>query len=224
MIMIPFTFYVGLFNSVSSLLNQILQPYSFTEDEAGIAGALLIVVGLVTSAITSPIIDKTKTYLLAIKLQVPICAICYLVFTWAPQTRSIIAPYVILSILGASSFSLVPVVLEYLIEITHPVAPEVTSTICWTGGQLFGGIFIIVSDALRAPGLNDGTADYHTDRPPGNMYKTLVFQTVLAVVVVPLPLALGCCGRQRGVRMRRVDADREATERQFVANGGEIAV
>lgn len=224
MIMIPFTFYVGLFNSISSLINQILQPYSFTEDDAGIAGALLIVVGLVASAITSPIIDKTKTYLLAIKIQVPICAICYLAFTWAPQTRSIIAPYVILSILGAASFSLVPVVLEYLIEITHPVAPEVTSTICWTGGQLLGGIFIIVSDALRAPGLNDGTADDHTDRPPGNMYKALIFQTVLALVVVPLPLALGCCGRHRGVRMRRVDADREAAERRYTANGGEVAV
>jgi len=224
MIAIPYAFYVGLFNSISSLINQILQPYSFTEDEAGIGGALLIVVGLVTSAVTSPIIDRTKSYLIAIKICVPIIAICYLAFTWAPQTRTIVAPYVILSILGASSFSLVPIVLEYLIEITHPVAPEVTSTICWTGGQLLGGIFIIVSDALRASGANDGTADDHTDRPPGNMYNALVFQTVLALVVVPLPLALGCCGRQKGVRMRRVDADREAAERRYIANGGVVAV
>ncbi|EKD20423.1 uncharacterized protein L3040_004290 [Drepanopeziza brunnea f. sp. 'multigermtubi'] len=222
MIMIPFTFYVGLFNSLSSLLNQILQPYSFTEDDAGIAGALLIVVGLVASAITSPIIDKTKSYLLACKVLVPIIAVCYLAFTWAPQTRTILAPYVTLSILGAASFSLIPIVLEYLIEITHPVAPEVTSTICWTGGQLFGGIFIIVSDALRASGPNDGTADDHTDRPPGNMFRSLIFQTVLALVVVPLPLALGCCGRQEGVRMRRVDADRAAAERRYTAGGGQL--
>jgi FLVCR family MFS transporter 7 len=195
MIMIPFTFYVGLFNSLSSLINQILQPYSFSEDEAGIAGALLIVIGLVTSAITSPIIDKTKSFLLAIKLQVPIVALSYLAFTWAPQTRSVAAPYVILSVLGAASFSLVPVVLEYLIELTHPVSPEVTSTICWTGGQLLGGIFILASDAMRAPGSNDGSADNGTNRPPGNMYKALILQTVLAMVVVPLPLALGCCGR-----------------------------
>ncbi|PBP25290.1 cell surface receptor major facilitator superfamily transporter transporter [Diplocarpon rosae] len=223
MIVIPYTFYVGLFNSVSSLLNQILQPYSFTEDDAGIAGALLIVVGLVTSAITSPIIDKTKSYLLAIKFTVPIIATCYLAFTWAPQTRTIVAPYVILSILGAASFSLVPVVLEYLIEITHPVSPEVTSTICWTGGQLLGGIFIIVSDALRAAGRNDGTADDRSDRPPGNMFRTLVFQTVMALVVVPLPLALGCCGRQQRVKMKRVDADRQAAEGRYVADSGQLA-
>ncbi|KAL2075830.1 hypothetical protein VTL71DRAFT_773 [Oculimacula yallundae] len=224
MIVIPYAFYVGLFNSISSLINQILQPYSFTEDEAGIGGALLIVVGLVTSAITSPIIDRTKSYLLAIKICVPIIGLCYLAFIWAPQTRILAAPYVILSVLGAASFSLVPIVLEYLIEITHPVAPEVTSTICWTGGQLLGGIFIIVSDALRAPGANDGTADDKTDRPPGNMYKTLIFQAVLALVVVPLPLALGCFGRQNKVRMRRVDADREAAERRYIEAGGVVAV
>jgi FLVCR family MFS transporter 7 len=222
MIMIPFTIYVGLFNSSSSLINQILQPYSFSETQAGIAGALLIVVGLVTSAVTSPIIDRTKTFLFAIKLQVPIIAIAYLAFTWAPQTRTIAAAYAILSILGAASFSLVPVVLEYLIELTHPVSPEVTSTICWSGGQLLGGIFILISGALRAPGANDGSADNHTDRPPGNMWKALIFQTVIALVVVPLPLALGCCGRDRKVRMRRVEADKEARERRNVDNGGVV--
>jgi FLVCR family MFS transporter 7 len=219
MIMIPFTIYVGLFNSISSLINQLLQPYSFTEDQAGIAGALLIVVGLVTSAITSPIIDKTKTFLFAIKLQVPIIAISYLAFTWAPQTRNLAAPYAILSVLGAASFSLVPVVLEYLIELTHPVSPEVTSTICWSGGQLLGGIFILVSDALRDPGLNDGSIDDHTNRPPGNMWKALIFQTVIAMVVVPLPLALGCCGRDRKVRMRRVEADKEANAARDIERG-----
>jgi FLVCR family MFS transporter 7 len=220
MIWIPFTIYVSLFNSISSLINQILAPYSFSETDAGIAGALLIVIGLVTSAITSPIIDKYKTYLLSIKVNVPIIAVCYLAFTWAPGTRSVGAIYAILSVLGAASFSLVPVVLEYLIEITHPVSPEVTSTICWTGGQLIGGIFIVISDALRDGGVSDGSADDGSKRPPGNMYRALIFQTVMALIVVPLPLALGCCGRRHGVRMRRVDADKEALERRQAEGGG----
>ncbi|RDL39460.1 uncharacterized protein BP5553_03800 [Venustampulla echinocandica] len=209
MILIPFWLYVALFNSLSSLINQVLEPYAFSETDAGIAGALLIAVGLVTSAITSPIIDRTKSYLIGIKIQVPIIGLAYLAYTWAPQTRSIAAIYTILSVLGAASFSLVPVVLEYLIEITHPVSPGVSSTICWTGGQLLGGIFILISDALRDSGVNDGTADDGTTRPPGNMYRALVFQTVMALVAVPLPLMLGCFGRGHRVRMRRIDADKE---------------
>lgn len=225
MIAIPFFIYVALFNSVSSLINQILQPYSFSETNAGIAGALLIVVGLVASAITSPIIDRTKTYLLAIKVCVPIIAICYLAFVWAPQTRSLAAPFVLLSVLGASSFSLVPVVLEYLIEITHPMSPEITSTICWSGGQLLGGVFILISDALRAPGATDGSGDDGSTRPQGNMYRTLVFQACVACVVVPLPLCLGLFGRGSWVSMRRVEADRSHMRQgTSVTEGGSVVL
>lgn len=203
MIIIPFVVYVGLFNSISSVINQILFPYGFSENEAGIAGALLIVVGLVTSAITSPIIDRSKKYLLTIKILVPVIAICYLVFIWAPPTRTEAAVYTIMAVLGAASFSLVPIVLEYLCEITHPVSPEVTSTISWTGGQLLGGIFILIADALT-----DGPAGGAGGNVPYNMQRNLWFQAILAIVVVPLPLALGLFGRVGKVRLRRVEADK----------------
>ncbi|KAL9097111.1 MAG: hypothetical protein Q9165_000537 [Trypethelium subeluteriae] len=75
LILVPFSVYVGFFNAASSLLNQIFEPYGFSETDAGIAGALLIVVGLVTSAVVSPLIDRTKQYILSIKMLVPIIAI-----------------------------------------------------------------------------------------------------------------------------------------------------
>jgi len=223
MIVLPFTVYVSLFNSLSSLINQMLSPYGFSETNAGIAGAILIVVGLVMSAITSPIIDKTKAQLLAIKICVPIIALAYLAFTFAPGTRSLVAVDIILAVLGAASFSLVPVVLEYLIEITHPVSPEVTSTVCWTGGQLFGAIFILISDALKDPGNGDGTQDNGTKRPPGNMYRALIFQTVMALIVFPLPMALGFFGRHKEVRLRRVETDLAARRDAETGAAGEAS-
>jgi len=196
LLLIPFAVYVGLFNTISSLLTQILTPYSFSETTSGIAGAVLILVGLVTAAITSPIMDRTKAYLPFIKITVPVIASCYLAFIWAPGTRTIIAPYIILAILGAGSFSLVPVVLEWLVEVTWPVGPEAGSTICWAGGQLLGGIFIVVSD-----GLKEGEdAD-----PPFTMGRALVFQAVVAVAAVPCALALGRVGK---VGNRRLDVDK----------------
>lgn len=215
MIFIPFIVYVGLFNSISSIINQVLSPYGFSENDAGIAGAILIVVGLLTSAVTSPLIDRSKRYLLAIKVQVPIIAICYLAFIWAPPTRTVAAVYTILALLGAASFSLVPVVLEYLCEITHPISPEITSTICWTGGQLLGGIFILISDALT-DGPNGGPGG----SVPYNMQRTLWFQAVLALIVVPLPLALGLFGRGREVRLRRVEADKAPLARISTSESG----
>ncbi|KAI9700064.1 MAG: hypothetical protein M1836_002598 [Candelina mexicana] len=197
LVFIPFSIYVGLFNAISSLLNQILEPHGYTETEAGICGALLIVIGLLTSALTSPLTDKYKAYLLSIKLCTPFIALCYLLFIFAPSAPSISFAYIIASLLGASSFSLVPIALEWLVEVTYPVSPEMGSTVCWTGGQLVGAVVILVMDALKAS----------TDAvPPLNMKKALVFQAVLALVVVPLPLCLGLFGRD--ARNRRLEADK----------------
>ncbi|KAI1768552.1 MFS general substrate transporter [Hypoxylon sp. FL1150] len=196
--MIPYAVYVGFFNSVSSLLNQIMMPYGFSSDEAGIAGAVLIVVGLVASAASSPVIDRTKAFLLAIKVAIPLVSLSYLVFVWMPGTRGLAGPYVVLAVLGASSFSLVPVALEFLCELAHPVSPEVTSTLAWGGGQLLGGVFIIISDALKAgPGAN----------PPENMDNALIFTAVVALVTVPLPMCLGLFGRRDKIAMKRVRSD-----------------
>ena len=198
LLFIPFAIYVGAFNSISSLLSQILTPYGFSESEAGIAGGLLIIVGLLTAAITSPIVDRSKRYLLLIKCLVPVIALCFLAFIWAPPTRSVIAPYVICSILGAASFSLVPVALEWLAEVTWPAGPEVSSVIGWAGGQALGGIFIVVSDTLQ-----DG-ADAN---PPKRMSKALVFHAVVTCAAVPFALALGMFGD--GAKSRRLELDRE---------------
>ncbi|KAH7160395.1 major facilitator superfamily domain-containing protein [Dactylonectria estremocensis] len=181
LILIPFIINVGCFNSTSSLLNQIMEPYGFSDDEAGIGGAILIIVGLIASAISSPILGRTKAFLLSIRLIFPISGICYLLFIWMPQTGSVVGPYVVLSILGAASFSLLPIALELLIELSHPLSPEVTSTIAWSGSQLLGGVFIIVN----------------------NMKRALIFQAVLALIVVPLALCLGLFGRHDKVVLRR---------------------
>lgn len=195
---ITFGVYVGLFNAFSSLLNQVLYPYGFSEDEAGICGAVLIVVGLVAAAINSPILDRTHAYLLNIKIIVPILALSYLGMIWAPQTRGIVAPCVLSAVMGATSFTLLPIALEYLVEVTYPASPEVGSTICWAGGQLLGGLFIVIMNALkdqrsvnleavRKAGRNQGGGSM----PRANMFDALVFQAVIALAAVPLPLALG---------------------------------
>ncbi|KAI0112481.1 major facilitator superfamily domain-containing protein [Nemania sp. FL0031] len=198
LILIPYAIYVGFFNSISSLLNQILVPYGFSSDDAGIAGAVLIVVGLVASAITSPIIDRTKAFLPAIKIAVPIIGLSYLAFIFVPPTRQLAGPYVVLAILGAASFSLVPVALELLCELGHPMSPEITATIAWGGGQLLGAFFILISDALKAGPGGD---------PPANLSRALIFTAVVALAAVPLPLALGLFGRKDKLVLRRVRSD-----------------
>jgi MFS transporter, FLVCR family, MFS-domain-containing protein 7 len=198
----PFVVFVGFFNSFSTLLTQILTPYQFSENDSGIAGAILIVVGLVSAAITSPIVDKTKKYLLFLKILITILGLSYLVFIWAPPSRGDAYPYVICAIMGASSLSLVPVALEWLCEVTYPVGPELSSVLCWTGGQLFAAIFIIIFEALE---------DGPDGNPPYNMQRGLIFQAVLALVAVLPALLLGVVGKSKMVRSDTEKMVRETT-------------
>lgn len=197
---IAFAIYVALFNSFSSLLNQILSPYNFSEEEAGITGALLIIVGLVTSAISSPLVDRLpvggRGRIRVIKCLVPLVAVGYLIFVFAPGTRAVAAPYAIAAILGASSFSLVPIALEELVHVTSPASPEISSTLCWTGGQLLGALFILIEDVLQGGPLTPGQTRYEggdllKGEPEGSMLRALVFQAIVAWAAVPLVMMLG---------------------------------
>ncbi|KPI43581.1 Major facilitator superfamily domain-containing protein 7 [Cyphellophora attinorum] len=208
LIFLPFTVYVGFFNAFSSLINQILEPYSFSEDNAGIAGAILIVVGLLTAAVSSPIIDRTHAYLTMIRICVPLIAIAYVVLIFAPPTKSLAFVFVVCAALGAASFGLVPVALEFLVEMHYPLGPELGSSLCWCGGQLLGGIFIVIMDKLKG-GIGG---------PEDNMQRALIFQAVIAVAVAPLPVCLGLFGRGDKVRRRRWEVDREG------AGSGEVRV
>jgi MFS family permease len=182
LVLIPFAVYVACFNATSTLINQIFEPYGFTEDDAGIAGALLIFVGLAASAIISPIVDRTKRFLLAIKVIVPLLASCFTALIFMPGTRNLVGPYIVMAILGASAFSLLPTALELLAIITHPISPEFSSVVAWSLGQLLGAILVIVMDHLK--GGWDG-------EPRNTLLSGLIFQAGIAWAAVPFALMLG---------------------------------
>ncbi|KAL5586822.1 hypothetical protein FOBRF1_016692 [Fusarium oxysporum] len=196
LIIIPTWAYTGLFVATTSLINQIVTPYGFSDTEAGIGGGLLIVLGLVFSAITAPVIDRTKKFILVIKCGVVAGGLCYLALVWVPSTKEIGALYAVLCCLGISSLAIVPVALEVLTEISYPAGAEITSTIAWAGGQLLGGCFIILGNGMKAAGSAD---------PPRNMKDFTIFQAVLAMVMIPLPLMLGMFGRSDKVALKRTN-------------------
>ncbi|RPB20264.1 MFS general substrate transporter [Terfezia boudieri ATCC MYA-4762] len=201
-LMESFAVYLGYFNAYSSLINQIYEPYGYSTDQAGYIGAVLIVAGLVAAAILSPILDRRHAFLTAIRVQVPLIGLAFIAIIFTPTSPpNLVGPMVVNAILGAASFSLLPVSLEYCVEQTHPVSPEVTSTILWMGGQFLGGIFLIIMDAMRdkEPGGSAG-------RPERNMWAALVFEGVGAALVIPAAFFV----KKRKAGRGRVEADQEA--------------
>lgn len=135
---------------MASLLYNIFCPYSEDQDFTGVCGAICICSGLVAAAILSPVISRQKSSLIALKILAPIIALCHLAFIWIPQAQSLSATLVVVAILGAATFSLIPITLEYLVDILHPIAPENSSSLCWAAGQLLGIVFISIMEVLTA--------------------------------------------------------------------------
>lgn len=143
---------------------------------------------------TSPILDRHPILRLpTLKLLVLATGPLYTAFIYAPSTRALAAPYTIAALLGATSFSLVPLALESLVEVTKPVSPEVSSVVCWAGGQLGGACAILAMDALRG--------SWGRGEPRGDMKAGLVLLAVVAWCAVPGPMVLGWW-RGTGIRLK----------------------
>lgn len=193
LILAEFTAYVALFNSFSTLLNQLMLPRGYTTDTAGFTGALLIVVGLIFSAILSPVIGRTHSFLLAVRLLVPLIAVCYVGFIFAPHHGLLAPPFIVASVLGAASFSLLPCALELAAEMTYPVTPEWSGNVMWAGGQFGGAILIIVGGQLKTG-------------PKDDMMWALVLMAALAVAVAPGVLFIGRRGK---LQLARLTAEKD---------------
>jgi MFS family permease len=155
-IILLFMFFVGLglFNSVSTWVEDIIRPRGFSITQAGTLGGLMLVGGIVGAVVVPLFSDKLRRrkpfILLALSGLLP----GLLGITFAGS-------YGLLLLSGfAFGFFLLsagPIGFQYGAEITHP-APEGTSnSLLIVMGQVSGIIFIMGMDALKSPATKSMT-------------------------------------------------------------------
>lgn len=139
---------LGMFNSVSTWIEDIVRPRGFTISQAGVLGGLMLLGGIIGAVIISLLSDQLRRrkpfILMALIGLIPgLMGMTYLTSYW-------------LLLLSGSAFgffllSAGPVGFQFGAELTHP-APEGTSNILLlVAGQISGIIFIFGMDALKAP-------------------------------------------------------------------------
>ena len=137
---------MGIFNGVTTWVENIIRPRGFTPTDAGTLGALLLIGGVLGAVIIPPFSDrqhKRRRYLLlGFGLAIP--GLVGLTFATAPWL-------LFLSAFGLGFFlvSTSPIGMQYAAEITHPT-PEGTSNGLL---QLFGQasvVFVYVMEAMKS--------------------------------------------------------------------------
>lgn len=150
-LIIVFFIALGIFNAVTTWVEQILKPRGFTIDEAGIAGALMMVGGIIGAATIPPISDKMRK-------RRPFMIIAMLGILPGLAGLSFATGY---TVLLASSFVFGfflmaggPIGYQYSAEICYP-APEATSQgLLLLAGQISGILFIFGMDIATPEGAS----------------------------------------------------------------------
>ncbi|EED83514.1 predicted protein, partial [Postia placenta Mad-698-R] len=188
---------VGVINSFAILTAQDFEPYGYTDDIAGLFGATILLVGIVAAAVTAPLFDRVFTHHLALtcKLLCPVLGAAWLSLIWAVRANDTGGLFAIMAVIGATSLTMLPVVLELVVELTRNA--DASSAILWASSNLFGVIFVLAEGALRAgPDAS----------PPNNMYRALIFQGVMVCAAIMFVFFL------HGVQTRRALDERIARE------------
>jgi MFS family permease len=173
-LMVVFFIGLGMFNAISTWIEDIIRPRGFTIAEAGRLGGLMLVGGIVGAVVISLLSDRWR-----LRRPFILLALAGLIPGLLGMTYSTVPWLLLLSgfAFGFFLLSAGPVGFQYAAEITHP-APEGTSnTLLLVMGQVSGIVFILGMDALRI-------------RPSGAMTTSLLIMIGLSLLNLGLALAL----------------------------------
>ncbi|CAF1123021.1 unnamed protein product [Adineta ricciae] len=147
-LLFSFSLGLALFSALVALLFQLIQPVGYTSDDAGIFGAVIILAGLTSAFLVGIIMDRTHAYRFILKsLLIGVCASSiYFVLILQPNQYYPLA--VSIGLMGFFLLPLLPVAFECAVECTYPISAEWSTGILMCLGNLFGGVFIFVLDAL----------------------------------------------------------------------------
>ncbi len=145
-----FIFFIGLgvFNSVTTWIENILNPRGFSNTQAGITGGLMIAGGILGALIIPILSDHYRKRTPFIILALSGATICLVGITFATS-------YWLLLVSGAGlGFFLLssgPIGFQYGAEITYPTSEGTSNGMLLLMGQISGIAFIFAMDIFKSP-------------------------------------------------------------------------
>jgi MFS family permease len=173
LLLVIFFIGLGMFNGVTTWIEEIVGPRGFTPAQAGIGGGIMLIGGIL-GAVAIPLISDS------VRLRKPFIILALVGLVPGLVGLTFAATYGLLLVssfvFGFFLLSAGPIGFQYGAEITLP-APEGTSnSLLLVMGQVSGIVFILGMDAFKSPS--------------GSMTVSLVALLVLTLVAVVLSLFL----------------------------------
>jgi cyanate permease len=146
-LMVIFFIGLGVFNSVTTWIEDILRPRGFSATQAGITGGLMIVGGVIGALIIPLLSDryKKRTPFIIVALigaTIGLTGITFATSYWLLLTSGMV--------LGFFLLSSGPIGFQYGAEITYPASEGTSNGMLLLMGQISGIAFIFAMDSLKS--------------------------------------------------------------------------
>ena len=141
---------LGIFNALLTLLSQLILPCGYGNDDAGSAGAALLVSGLVGAGIAGALLDRTQAFvpLLQGGIMCEVAAIVFLLSSLRPHAEvALIASF---GAVGLFLLPLLPLALENAAETTYPCSEDNSASLMLGLGNVVGLIAVFALEPLLA--------------------------------------------------------------------------
>lgn len=165
-LMLIFFIGLGVFNAVTTWIENILGPRGFTTEQAGITGGLMIIGGIFGALIIPILSDRRKK-----RIPFILIALAGSTLGLAGITFATSYPLLLVSgtVFGFFLLSSGPIGFQYGAEVTHPVSEGTSNGFLLLMGQVSGIAFIFGMDAFKAAGT-------------GSMTRPLIIMTALMLI------------------------------------------
>jgi len=141
---IVFGLVLGIMNTYGTAIGIICNQLNYSEDNASLFGAVFIVGGIVGSGVFGGIVEVYKNYRVATIVICSATALTPIALLFSLQSHSVALVTTSCFVVGFASVSILPVGIDFGVELTHPIPESISSGLLMSMGQFFGIIFTIV--------------------------------------------------------------------------------
>jgi cyanate permease len=148
MLMLIFFIGLGIFNSVTTWIEDILRPRGFSATQAGITGGLMILGGIIGALIVPMLSDHYRKRIPFIIIALIGATIGLVGITFATSYWVLLSSGIIFGFFLLSSG---PIGFQYGAEITFPASEGTSNGLLLMVGQISGIAFIFAMDSFKSP-------------------------------------------------------------------------
>jgi sugar phosphate permease len=138
---------MGVFNGISTWVEEIVRPRGFSSSDAGTLGALLLLGGVVGAVVLSALSDRAQRRVPFLTLSMALSAPA---LVWLALAQSHVGIFCSAFVLGFFLTSAMPIGMQYSAEITVPTPEGTTNGLIQLAGQA-SVVFVLLMELIRSP-------------------------------------------------------------------------